>query len=188
MSSLYEEVKCAFCGAVLSTAGLCPNQYQHTRQRLDAEAATAEGCSRCGFMALTGHDCPEPDAPRAVPLPAEVEAALERVGIWLACPTDGDRVRAHLHHLTAERDALWAECERLRSVGKAKSSTIHALCDTTDEAVRQARIEALEWARGQCRELRQRDGDYEQVITADEIDAEIARLRGLGGDKTELKG
>lgn len=75
MSSLYEEVKCAFCGAVLSTAGLCPNQYQHTRQRLDAEAATAEGCSRCGFMALTGHDCPELDAPRAGALPAEVEAA-----------------------------------------------------------------------------------------------------------------
>lgn len=73
MSSLYEEVKCTFCGAALSTDGLCPNQYQHTRQRLDAEAATAEGCSRCGFMALTGHDCPELDAPTDAALPGEVE-------------------------------------------------------------------------------------------------------------------
>lgn len=44
-------------------------------------------------------------------------------------------------------------------------------------AERRGRIAGLEWALGGCSELRQRDGDYSIVITADEIETELARLR-----------
>lgn len=202
-------------------------------------------------------------------LPAEVEAALDEMGC--DCGKKGcsdfvnsETVRAHLHHLTAERDALRGERDRLADAldhpwSQGAQFPGYTVCDqcgcfhhitrphdckpethppeivagglpgvirrhyrpmpgtdqpsgpvvivqfggiwawasTEEEAYqrfekkllnqdertkRQARIEALEWARGQCRELRQRDGDYEQVLTADEIDAEIARLRGQGGE------
>lgn len=160
------------------------------------------GCNICGAEFPGNgfiHYCRRtPDAPRAggpgasyPTIPLEVDAELRKID----CPAAGDRwhpglscahccsIRAvrdfmlsevrKVHHLSAENARLAGEVVRLNSVGAAKTSTIAALCDTTDEIERQARIKALEWA---LEEL-----CAGEVGLGGRIEAEIQRLQAAPG-------
>lgn len=123
-------------------------------------------CSFCGPIPIDlPHDCPQ-DAPRAggpgVGLPEEVEGAL----FWLRGAYDSEAneriqlIEDHLHHLSAE----------------------------VERAKRQARIEALEWARKNCPACGGHEigiptggGDWDECNFCVKIDAEIQRLQAAPG-------
>lgn len=84
------------------------------------------------------------------------------------------RIRAHLHHLTAENARLAGEVEKLKAAGAAKLSTIHALCDDEERLSLQARLSALEWIYREGHRFMEINGNLHAILAY-----EIVRLERL---------
>lgn len=150
-------------------------------------------CKTCGVMFRFGqdHTC-TPDAPRAGgPVGVDLDDTLTKLWKFSKIKPRKDGVETivevkleqlhllheHIEHMTAENARLAGELE---ANGCARCSMIHSvLNEPVEQAKRQARVEALEWAARQA-VMHDCDGTF-GAVSVYTIEAEIQRLQAAPG-------